>query len=178
MGKLILFGAQENMIIQKAVAAQAIDAVKFHFFLEAWPRHETLELGDTHLRHVLERHVLADRLHRKVRNGTRETQPLHHANGHVRTHALVAVETDAAIRVYLRGRRLANVVQQDGKNERHARFRRQQRKHQTRMHEHITLGVELRGLLAAFAGVQFRQDLAQQTARVEQVEAAHPATPR
>ena len=85
------------------------------------------------------------------------------------------VEADAALGGVERpGGRLADIVQQDGEDERDGDLRGQQGEHGAGVDPDVALRVELRGLLAALEREHLRDDLRQQAALVEQVQAAHP----
>ena len=58
IGKFDLLGAQELMVVEQAVRAQAVHAVKLHFVLDGGTRQKALESCHAHIFHILERHVV------------------------------------------------------------------------------------------------------------------------
>ena len=150
------FVLQELVVVEHAVAARAIDAVQLHLVVEMRARHEALQLRDAHLLHVLEDHVIGDRLDRGVDLRAREAQPRHELLGHLGAEFVVAAEADAAVGIDREGAGLADIVEEHGEDERHGDLRGEQAEHDARVHEDVALGMKLRRLLAAFERFESR----------------------
>ena len=175
VGEFFGFGLEKIVVVQGAVAALAVDAVELEFFGKALAGHEALQFGGAHVLHVLEDHVLADGFSHAVDVLAGKAESLHDLLGHGGTDAVVPAETDTVfVRVVTKGRGLADIVEEHGKDERGGGFRRQQSQHGAGVDEDVSLGMKLRRLLAAFERFNFREDFFEQSAFVEQVETADP----
>ena len=107
--------------------------------------------------------------------GARKTQALHQGLGHLRPDAVVTVETNPVLVCMIaEGRRFADVVKEHRQDQVGRGVRGQQLEHGPGVDEHVALRMKLRGLLAALEVLDLRQDHAQQSAAVEQVESADP----
>src|SRR5881275_2426724 len=104
--ELFLFALKKFVIVEHGMTARAIDPMQFQFLFESGTRHEPLQFGHTHPRHVFENHVLTNHLHGGVDFGARKTQALHDLFGHFRAEPIMLVETDATVRIYRCRRRL------------------------------------------------------------------------
>ena len=58
VGKFFAAAFQKFVVVENAVAGQAIDPVQFKFVGKRWTRHETLEPGHAHILDILEDHVV------------------------------------------------------------------------------------------------------------------------
>src|SRR2546423_14186785 len=61
--ELFLFALEKFVIVEHAMTARAIDPMQFQFLFESGTRHEPLQFGHAHPRHVFENHVLTNHLH-------------------------------------------------------------------------------------------------------------------
>src|SRR5882724_6776766 len=127
--ELFLFALEKFIIVEHGMTARAIDPMQFQFLFESGTRHEPLQFGHTHPRHVFENHVLTNHLHGGVDFSARKTQALHDLFGHFRAEAIVFVETDAIVRIYRCRPRFGDIVQNDAENERHGNVFRQKLQH-------------------------------------------------
>lgn len=136
---------------------------------------EALEFGDAHLLDVLEGHVISHEGLGGLDLGIGEPEAAHDAARDLGAHVFMAVEADASGFIDLIGGGLAEVVEENAQDQRHGDVGGQQVEHDAGVDEDVALGMELRGLLAALERLDLGQQLAQESARIEQVEAAHPA---
>ena len=82
------------------MAARAIDPVQLQLLFKGWSRHETLQLCDSHVRHVLENHMLPDHFDRRLDFSARKSQATHNRFRHLSTDSVVFVEANAARFIY------------------------------------------------------------------------------
>ncbi|MDD5200171.1 MAG: hypothetical protein PHC88_10265 [Terrimicrobiaceae bacterium] len=157
------------------MARCAIDAVQLEFVLHRLAGEETPELRDPHLPDVLERHVISHQRVGRVDVGIGKAQPRQDPAREFGAYGFVAVESNAPRPVALESRRFSDVVEQDAERQRKRRGGRQQAEHDARVDEYVALGMEFGWLLAALERLDLGQQLAQQSALVEQIERSHPA---
>ena len=155
------------------MTAFAIDPVQLQLIHESRSRHETFQLGHSHLRGVLENHVLPHHFDRRLNFIAGKSQPTHDRIGHLRADAIMLVKTDSAGFINCRRDRFRNIVKQDRQNQRSRNFLWKQLQHQPGVNEHVPFGMKLFRLQHTFHRFQLRQNRAHQAAGVEQVPAAH-----
>jgi len=150
-------GLEEFVILHVPVTGGTIDPVKFEFFGKCVAGKDALEFGGPHFLDELKSHVLADAEHNLVDLLIGEAEATENCFRHFRADAIMVVEPDPVRRAHECGR-LANVVQQHRKRQhRPVLWRaellrgriRHHLQHQSRMLEHITLGMKFGWLLDA-----------------------------
>ena len=125
------------------MAAFAIDPVQFQLILKGRSRHETFQLCHSHIRGILENHVLPHHFDGRIDFSARKPQTAHDRFRHLRTDAVVFVETDATRFVHCRRYRFRDIVKQHGQNQRNRNFLWKQLQHQPGVYEHVAFGMKL-----------------------------------
>ena len=156
------------------MAACAIDPVQFQLLIKSWACHETFQFCDSHVRRILENHVLPHHLDGVLNFSAGKPQPPHDRLRHLTADAIVFVKTDATRFIYGRRDGFGNVVKQHGENQRNRNLLRKQPQHQPGVHEHVAFRMKLFRLQHAFHTFQLRQNGAHQAAGIEQIPAADP----
>jgi len=178
-------GPQEFIVLQVAVAGGAIDSMQLQFLRKCLPRQHPLQLGRTHLLHVLESHVFADAQNDLRDVVIRETQPAQNLLRDLSPDPVMFVESNP-VRRALKGWRLAHVVKQHGERQQDswiigcrsglpAATRlsgiRHQFHHQLGVRKHVTFGMKLRWLLDALHRFHLGQHLVEQPNFIQQRQA-------
>ena len=172
-GEFLAAAPEELVIVQRAVASQAIHAVQFEFVVKRRSSHEAFEPRNAHVLDVLEHHVILHHFDRGLDFLVGEPQPSHDLLCHASAHRLVSTEANSSHCIALPRRRLAQIVEEHCENERHRDVLRKEGEHEARMDKDVALRMKVRRLLAALERRDLGQDFGHEPARVEQVEAAH-----
>ena len=172
-GEFFGFCFEEVEVVEGTVAALAVDAVEFEFLGKAFAGHEAFQFGGAHVLHVFEDHVLADGFGDALDVVAGEAEAVHEFFGHGGADAVVSAEADAVfVGVVTEGGGFADVVEEDGEGGGGGGVGREQFEHGAGVDEDVAFGMELRGLLAAFEFFDLGEDFFEESALVEEVEAA------
>src|SRR4029434_931202 len=93
-GERFTLALEELVVIQRTMAAFAINTMQFQFVAKMRTRHETLQLRDAHLLHILENHVLSDGLDGCVDLFAGEAKARHDRLGHDGTDLVMSTEAN------------------------------------------------------------------------------------
>lgn len=172
VGEFGAFLLEELVVVEKAVGAEAVDAVEFEFVVDVGAGEEAFEGGGAHLLDADEVHVIGDGGGGGFDDVVRVFEAAKDGVGHFGTEFVVAIEADAAgVGVGGLGGGFGDVVKEDGEDEGEGGVWREFGEHEAGVDKDVAFGVELRGLLAALEVEDFGQDLGHETGMNEEVEA-------
>lgn len=170
VGEVFGAGLEKGVVVEVAVAPEAIDAVKFHFFGKGGASHEAFEAGDAHVLNVFEDHVVLNHFDRVGEEVVGEAEAAHEGFGHACADRFVAVEAKASGFVAGLGGRFADVVKENRKNKGEGNGFGKEAEHKAGVNVHIAFGVEFGGLLAAFERGDFGEDFVKKAGGIQEVE--------
>lgn len=173
VGKVFAAGDEESVIVEQSVAGGAVDSVELEFLVEGVAGQEAFEFGHAHLLNVLEGHVVFDEGDDVVADAVGKPKTLEDGGRHVGTDVLVGVEADAAGLVGEGGRGFADVVEEDSEDEGGGGIGWEESQHDAGVDKYVAFGMKLRRLLTAGEVGDFGEEEAEETAGVEEVEAAN-----
>ena len=172
IGEFGAFLKEEFVVVEKAVGAEAVDAVEFEFVVDKGAGEEAFEGGGAHLLDADEVHVIGDGGGGGFDDVVGVFEAAKDGVGHFGAEFVVAIEADAAgVGVDGLGGGFGDVVKEDGKYEGEGGVWRELGEHEAGVDKDVAFGVELRGLLAALEVEDFRKDVGHEAGMDEEVEA-------